>query len=190
MSFEMKQLLVDRSSSILFCEYFHLFMKISLTSISSNLIVLIYFNYALAHAPHRWYYDGRPFILIFTAVRQLVLQFCVRLWSFWPPTSSPRSPSSSPFSSATLSSGQVLLIFSTLIFPLKKCISPSAETLSQSPPKSSTSCCLPLEVPVQGLAWSRDYRWFAIIEKNTVYRKLSVKNNFCSECCGAEKPST
>ena len=29
MSFEMKQLLVDRSSSILFCEYFHLFMKIS-----------------------------------------------------------------------------------------------------------------------------------------------------------------
>ena len=60
--------------------------------------------------------------------------------------------------------------FLALICPLKRCISPSAETLSQSPPKSSTSCCLPLEVPVQGLAWSRDYWWFAIIQKHCLQK--------------------
>ena len=60
--------------------------------------------------------------------------------------------------------------FLASICPLKRCISPSAETLSQSPSKSSTSCCLPLEVPVQGLAWSRDYWWFAIIQKHCLQK--------------------
>ena len=67
--------------------------------------------------------------------------------------------------------------FLALICPLKRCIYPSAETLSQSPPKSSTSCRLPLEVPLQGLARSRDYRSFAVIEKHWLQKAECQKQH-------------
>ena len=160
MSFEMKQLLVDRSSSILFCEYFHLFMKISLTFISSNLIVFIYFNYA--HAQFMLW--GTTFHCHFHSTQTIGFAvLCETVIFLATYIITPLTIVLSLLLSNALFWAGVTY-FLALICPLKRCISPSAETLSQSPSKSSTSCCLSLEVPVQGLAWSRDYRWFAIIE--------------------------